>query len=321
MTKLTSPGSSVDDVRSHAPLSVVNDPRPNTGPLPGILLSLLMVEADSADIRLLEEVASELQPAPVIERAGSLAEALARLAAKHYDLVLLDLELPDSEGLDTFRDLHAAVPGMPIVVLTNLDDGDVAISSVRLGAEDYLVKSETTPPLLRRALRHAVERHSRHERLRRLSLTDDLTGLYNRRGFLAVGSQQLGLAGRRGMAVRLGFMDVDQLKAINDTHGHKTGDDAIRAVAVSLRRVFRATDVLARVGGDEFAVLILDSGPESDDSLRARITRSLADEALEPPVAVSTGFITAPSGTKLEDLLAEADARMYANKREHHEVR
>jgi diguanylate cyclase (GGDEF)-like protein len=297
--------------------------RPPTGPLlPGILLSLLMVEGESGDGRLLEDVARELQPAPVIERARSLAEALARLAAKHYDLVLLDLELPDSQGLDTFRDLHAAVPDMPIVVLTNLDDGDVAISSVRLGAEDYLVKGETTPPLLRRALRHAVERHSRQERLRRLSLTDELSGLYNRRGFLTIGTQQLGLASRRGMPVRLGFIDLDNLKRINDTHGHKMGDDAIRAVAVALRRVFRATDVLARVGGDEFAVLILDSGPESDESLRARITRSLADEALDiGAVVVSTGFITAPSGTDLEELLAEADARMYANKREHRALR
>lgn len=165
------------------------------------------------------------------------------------------------------------------------------------------------------------ERKHMEEKLRALSLTDELTGLRNRRGFLGAAQQSVVLARRNLEGVMLLFIDLDNMKFINDRHGHDEGDRALRATADLLRQVFRESDVLARLGGDEFAVLHLEPGGHDPESVRARLETSLAEVnaqgRLPYTLAMSVGMVhqQADALDSLDDLLAAADAQMYEIKR------
>ena len=162
-------------------------------------IKVLLVEGDQAyHDELSKELAGAEGSGVTLEWAGELSQALARLTRGGFDAILLALDLPDSQGMVTFDRAYAFSPDVPIVVLTDEPDEAAATSTVQAGAQDYLVKSEITTPLLVRSLRHAVERHRLFSALRSLSLIDDLTGLYNRRGFSDLGEQYLKLARRSG---------------------------------------------------------------------------------------------------------------------------
>ena len=168
-------------------------------------MKVLLVEARPEGFPETEPVPSSLPGGAVeMERAGDLTSALKRLSKGGIDLVLLDLSLPDSQGIVTFERTHAFEPDVPIVVLTEVDDEEVGLNTVRGGAQDYLIKGKVGPELLQRSIRYAVERHRLTSALRSLSLIDDLTGLYNDRGFDNLGNHHLRLANRTGGVPRIG---------------------------------------------------------------------------------------------------------------------
>jgi diguanylate cyclase (GGDEF)-like protein len=255
-----------------------------------------------------------------VESAPDLNHALERLSQGGIDLLLLDLDVPDGEDLGTFERAHAFAPDVPIVVLTRVEDENMALSMVKAGAQDYLVKGQVSSDLLLRSIRYAVERHRLASALRSLSLIDDLTGLYNRRGFLDLGEQHLKLARRTARAVLLVYIDLDDLKTINDTLGHQTGDRALVRVADLLRETFRQSDIIARIGGDEFAVMALEASEENEAQLLSRLrarVREVNQERGEPydlSVSVGASRFTGEGTSRLEDLLAEVDEAMYQEK-------
>ena len=152
--------------------------------------------------------------------------------------------------------VRAQAPEIPLVILTGLDDESLGLSAVQWGAQDYLVKGHADGNLLARCLLYSIERQRMQATLRNLSLTDPLTGLYNRRGLAALGKQQLKTARRNKSSLSLVLADLDGLKQINDTQGHQQGDAAIIEIANALKETFRQSDILARLGGDEFAALL-----------------------------------------------------------------
>ena len=160
----------------------------------------------------------------------------------------------------------------------------------------------------------------REEQLRMLSLTDDLTGLYNRRGLFALGEHMMRTARRHKTGLGVLFLDLDGLKEINDRYGHRRGDDALRETGALLRKSIRESDVLARAGGDEFVVVAEDDGTTAAD-LEQRIHRRLATANVggeRPfPLRASTGVVYWKHTEKatLHELIERADARMYEDKR------
>lgn len=154
-----------------------------------------------------------------------------------------------------------------------------------------------------------------------LATTDDLSGLHNRRGFLLLAEQQLRLAARKGWELAVVYLDLDRLKAINDNLGHRAGDEAIRQMAEILQMACRETDVLARIGGDEFVVLMVEPGEIGVGLLRTRLQQALdACNALPGrPYALSVSIgvsrLGAGESRTIEQLLMEADSRMYAEKK------
>jgi two-component system, cell cycle response regulator len=254
-----------------------------------------------------------------LEAVDRRSAALERLDRGDIDVVLLDSALP--RGLQTFADPSATRPVPPVLVLSRSDDERRALEAVRAGAQDYLVEGRFDGPRLARALRYAVERHRLRSALRDLLLSDDLTGLYNRRGFVTLATQDMRLARRARQDLLVAFADVDDLKRINDTSGHADGDQALRDVAGILRRTFRDSDLIARIGGDEFAVLVRAAEPDSVEVLRKRLNDELHGFGRRAKrghrISISLGFAhSAAAGvTSVENLLRRADAALYREKR------
>jgi diguanylate cyclase (GGDEF)-like protein/PAS domain S-box-containing protein len=166
-----------------------------------------------------------------------------------------------------------------------------------------------------------TDRKELETRLKLLSMIDELTGLQNRRGFVALAEQQVRLAVRGVREMVLFYLDLDGLKEINDTYGHIEGDKALINLASMLRRSFREADIIGRVGGDEFAVLAIDAGEEAAGVFESRLERNVEaynKKSIKPyPLRVSVGFayFDPQSPCTLDDLVGRADSLMYLQKR------
>ena len=156
--------------------------------------------------------------------------------------------------------------------------------------------------------------------LRNLALTDELTGLHNRRGFLALGEQQLKLARRSERGVFLFFADLDGLKQINDSFGHLEGDLALIRTAKVLKETFRESDVIARVGGDEFAILAIEASDQNEATIRNRLQKNLrschvGESRYILSLSMGVACFNPRRSTSIRQLMAEADHAMYEQKR------
>lgn len=253
--------------------------------------------------------------------APDLADAVAALGpdAAAFDCVLLDLGLPDADGLEALKRIHRLAPSLPIVVLSGEDDETIALLAVREGAQDFLVKGQVGDGHIARAITHAIERKRQEIELVHQAFHDSLTALPNRRQF----SSQLDMAitrmHRSPNPIALLYGDLDGFKPINDRLGHAAGDEVLVETAQRLRRTVRAGDLVARLGGDEFAVLCEGAGQSEAVEIAERVWRAVAAPMLAAgetvEVGISVGIATAASPeATAEDLLAEADAAMYREK-------
>lgn len=289
---------------------------------PDSLLKILLVEdhADYAHI-LQRRMSSVAKPSFSVVHADTLEKGLNCLAREIYDAVILDLMLPDSRGIQTFNRLHEEASSVPIVVLTAHDSETLGFETVRRGAQDYLIKDRTPTSELPRILGFAIERHKRQSELQQSFLQDELTGLYNRRGFALLAEQQIKLAVRSLKGSLFFYFDLDGLKKINDTFGHREGDQILIQAADLLRQTFRQTDILARLGGDEFGVLAIEAQPESKNLLFSRLQDALkahhAKTKIHGRLSISSGaaFLDPAQPCALEELMSRADQAMYRQKR------
>lgn len=288
-------------------------------------LTILLVEDDAAYLRLAELMladAARIAEADYrVVTAMRLSAGLARLGQGGVDLVLLDLSLPDSQGIATVHDIRAEAPDVPIVVVTSTADERLAAQSLQSGAQDYLIKDEVDPRMLARSIRYAIDRHQLQRELVNLSLTDELTGLNNRRGLFTLAERQLKLSRRRGQGLVVVLADLDGLKQINDKFGHAEGDKALIATAQVLLATFRDVDIIARLGGDEFAVVVVDADENLEEALRARLIRQIEarnareDALYTLSLSVGTARQTVRKQRTMDELLARADEALYKVKR------
>ncbi len=169
-------------------------------------------------------------------------------------------------------------------------------------------------------LGRTVERERVNRQLERLALRDDLTGLHNRRGFIALAQQQLQTARRRKAGMTLLYLDLNDMKPINDRFGHAEGDRALKVVGELMTETFRASDVTGRVGGDEFCVLLTEGDVRDHAMALVRLEKAIErrNKTLDPwQVSISAGHATfdpaRPVG--VEELIRAADESMYEEKR------
>jgi len=286
-------------------------------------IKILLFEDNPGDARLFTETLKDISSQHYeITHVESLAEGLAILADKAMDIILLDLGLPDSQRLDTLIKLKSQVLGIPIVVLTGIDDEETALNAVQQGAQDYLVKQKINAEVISRVIRFAIERQKLQDAVRSLALLDDLTGLFNRRGFFTLAEHHLKLAERMHKNFYVIFSDIDDMKKINDDFGHLQGDLVLKKVADILRSSFRDSDIIARIGGDEFVVLIPDTGDYSPERTISRLQENINEynKKEKKDLSLSIGIADFYPDLKfsLQDLLDKADKHLYEEKKKRH---
>jgi diguanylate cyclase (GGDEF)-like protein len=278
----------------------------------------LLIEPSASDAESIESLIATGMGRLDLVHSPTLADAFDQVLTQQFDAILLSL---DSEGTDTVRRALERTRA-PIIVLTSGADDLKGMQALQAGADDYLIKLHLDRDNLRRALQCAIARNSWRNEIYALCLRDDLTGLCNRRGFMTLGEQQLRVARRLGAGINLAFVDVDSLKFINDHFGHSEGDRVLKVVAAILKKAFhRTSDLLARIGGDEFAALWIVHRPRSTDTVRARL-KSALDAYLtseKPPYRLSLSIglcqYLPDFSDPLTEMLSEGDQRMYEEKR------
>ncbi|MDQ1303726.1 MAG: hypothetical protein QG595_1709 [Pseudomonadota bacterium] len=284
-------------------------------------MKLLLVEDNPADVEFLA-ASLRRQRASDVEMVNvqSLGSATERLGSEKFDIVLLDLHLPDASGLECIDAIQAIDNEIPIVVLSGQDDEEFAVSILNKGAQDYLVKWEGQGRTILRSVRYAIERKRSELRLNYMAQFDALTGIPNRQYFNDQLTRATARARRDGRKVTLLFLDLDEFKVVNDTLGHDAGDRLLKEVASRIQRSVRTGDVVARLGGDEFAVLLEGlTGPLEVEtmasSLLALISQPyhIADRQLD--ITTSIGITMYPNDSAdTQMLLKNADIAMYQAK-------
>ena len=261
---------------------------------------LLIVDDDARYARALGELLTDSFDDIFITHVMTIDDACKRVASGNIDLVLLDLGLPDADGLQSLERLNGCVSEIPIVVLTSRSDEALALAALNKGAEDYLVKDAVDQSSLTRSMRYALERHRvirdlgrvtrelqiANASLEKLTLVDPLTELLNRRGLQQALSREIKRIEREGIEVLVLLVDIDDFKRVNDSFGHAVGDVALQEIALRLRNSVRGVDYACRIGGDEFLLLL----PNADRDEAARI-------AERARLSIATMVIQHSSGT------------------------
>lgn len=269
-------------------------------------IKVLLIDDDPEDVGLIQEVLTRVNghgPAFDLKTAGNLEAGLTCLEEKSMDIVLLDLQLPDSKGIETFNRISERAPDIPIIILSVIYDDALAMEALRRGAQDYLFKREANHEVLVRTIHFAVERHrlrkdlaGANARLEKLSLLDPVTELFNRRGLQEILSREIRRIQNKSSSLLALLIDLDDFKKMNSALGHKAGDVILREVAAKLQSVLRPTDYSGRPGGDEFVVLM----PETHFAEGMRIAEKIR-------LAVSTTRISVSS---FEDICMTASIVM-----------
>jgi two-component system cell cycle response regulator len=288
---------------------------------------ILLVEDNSGDARLMQELLIDSGSSEFhLETVESVSDALDRLNKNEYDLILLDLSLPDGTGLDTVRRICGNSPHTPVVVLTGLEDEILAVKAIQTGAQDYLVKGQVSGIPLIRALRYAIERKRAEELLNYQANHDALTGLPNLRLFRDRAEHAVERARRcrynmqEKCSVAIVVIDLDLFKLVNDSLGHTGGDRLLKAVAKRLTETIRNADTVARVGGDEFSLVLegLTDRPGTEitvERISGVFTRPFLINQTELKVTASLGVALFPDdGDDPENLIMHADYALYRAK-------
>lgn len=290
------------------------------------LIKALLIDDDEEEYILAKESLAEVSADTEfrLDWLPTYEEGLKAMRLGGYDVYLIDHYLGPKTGLELIEEAVACGVSAPMILITSRGDRKIDLSAMRAGAAGYLEKSLLSTPLLERSIRYAIQQQKLKDSLKALSLYDELTGLYNRRGFSILAEQQFKIADRKKQKLHFIFADVDGMKWINDNFGHTTGDRVLKEVAGVLKGTFRKSDIIARVGGDEFFILVLDTTRENTNYIVARLQENLHryNGKKEFPFPISLSFGVAhydpDCPCSIEEIIEQADALMYEQKRQKH---
>lgn len=292
------------------------------------VFNILLVEDNPDDIfafrGMIEQILSlEGQDTELnieLHEACEAKMALDLLREQRCDVLFLDLSLPGTRGKETVALFKQYAIDVPTIILTGMDDIDLAKSAMRAGFQDYLVKGEFNHHSLWKSILHAIERHCLLKSVRELADFDELTKLLNRRGFYNNLEKYLNLTRRQAGKFSLAYIDLDHFKYINDQFGHAEGDNVLVVFSELLLEIFRDSDLVARLGGDEFAVLLMNTDKQNVHIVQNRLKQHLETlnqkRGAQYHISISIGIAHHNNGESLSalELLEKADAEMYKDK-------
>ncbi len=302
--------------------------------------NILIVDDAPNNLRLLAKI---LESQGYIIRKSLNGRMALQSAVRHPpDLILLDINIPEMNGYEVCQHLKASktTAQIPIIFISGLDKINDKVQAFELGGQDYITKpfqeievlirvknqlliKQQQQELIEQNLcleREIQERLKAEEEVRQLSLTDELTELYNRRGFFWLVNQQKKNARRMKMFCSLLFVDLDNLKQINDSLGHEIGDRMLIETAKLLKQTFRDSDIIGRIGGDEFVIFVSMYSSHTDEfysRLEANIDRFNQEHNYSFQLSMSVGVVQSSlnENFSLEQSIEKADELMYEHKR------
>lgn len=291
--------------------------------------TILIVDDSRFNIKMLSDILKDKLYNIVIAESGE--EALEIVEVNKPDLILLDIMMPEIDGFKVCRRLkqNEQTASIPIIFISGLDKSSDIVKGFQVGAVDYIVKPFQKEVVLARVNTHLKLNETQNKlkktndelknllkEVKYLSFHDEMTGLYNRRYFE---NEMSRLAGSRELPITILISDLDNLKKINDNYGHDLGDTYIKAAASILENSIRAEDIAARIGGDEFAVILSGSGCEAAKAIKNRIKKNIENynkkNNLAANLEISIGYAVK---TEVEEdittLFKRADQMMYDDK-------
>jgi len=290
---------------------------------------VLVVDPDPTTAERLRPALAESGLAGRVEAVATLAEGLEALTSRAWSLAVLSLAAGDTNGLGSLERIRAIDPEVPIVLTTDVDDPNLARAALQKGAQDCALKEDLVGRAAVRILGHAIERqrimlelHEARQREQYLATHDALTGVPNRTLFYDRLTQALAAAARYRKTLAILFLDLDGFKAVNDDLGHEAGDRLLAEVARRIGAIVRRSDTVARIGGDEFTVMLSQIGKPED---AARVARVMLERIATPVrlagadrrIHASIGVAIHPSdGERADTLVRHADAAMYEAKKQ-----
>lgn len=284
---------------------------------------LLLVDDDPDIADMVDLLVSGFRRGPfVLEHVAEYEAGLERLLSGQYALCLLDYHLGPRDGLELLREAKAARCPTPIILLTGSGREETDIAAMDRGAADYLEKSELTPHGLERSVCYALEMAEAMARLRDLATHDPLTGAINRSEFDRRLQEEWERSIARLRPLALVMLDLDHFKQINDVHGHQMGDEVLRHVVRVVVDWIRPVDCLARYGGDEFALILVDTDRAAARAKATQLCGLIGSTPFPIPakdlsltLKISAGVAVLPEdANSLAGLIAAADSALYSAK-------
>jgi diguanylate cyclase (GGDEF)-like protein len=280
-------------------------------------LRILLVESEPEDVLFLRDVLVEIEAGRYwnnwvhIEmlHAETLSEASTILASDPVDVILLDPDLADSQGTETFRRVHAAAERIPMILLLGIGDEATGVRLVREGAQDFLVKRQVDCAPLAHAIFNAIERHRLLTAVRAGAMTDALTGLPNRSAFITLADRDRKLAERLGCRMLIVLAEPKNLAELASAFGEQRRDLALVETADHLRGIASATDLIARIGDNRFGMAVLETAVETLGSAWARLHAAMDAHHINMGAAI----FDAERPVSLEVLLDQASIDMTPN--------
>ncbi|WP_137151996.1 PleD family two-component system response regulator [Devosia sp. FKR38] len=290
--------------------------------------SILIIDTDQ---RHAERLKSYLTPEHDVDILTQPSDAVFQVTGAHYELALVSMAMADFDPLRVCSQIRTLehTRHLPIILVAEEADKPKVVRALDLGVNDFISRPVERNELAARVRtqirrqRYALELRQSVTNTMALAVTDELTGLYNRRYFDRHLGMMLGKAQSQDRNMALMILDIDHFKSVNDTHGHDSGDVVLKEFAARLKRNIRGIDLACRFGGEEFVVLMPDTEYRQAESVAERVRQSIADRPFELgggktlAMTVSAGVTLNESGADTaESLVKRADVALYRAKRE-----
>jgi diguanylate cyclase (GGDEF)-like protein/putative nucleotidyltransferase with HDIG domain len=292
-------------------------------------LSILIADDKPAVLKNVKEVLSRSKDIKYkLEAVRSGEDTLKKAAGNHYDLVILNENLPDKSGISMLQELYKRKLGIPVIMIVAEGREKVGVKAMDKGAYDFLTHEEVRTVALSRAIRRVMHRikleNDIRESLRKmekLAIRDGLTGLFNHRHFKDVIKKEFKKSKRYGQPMSCIMIDLDYFKAVNDNFGHQFGDHVLVNAAKILKKLVRDTDFVARYGGEEFFIILPNTELKGAYILAERIRSAFASNVFRKgtvsrTVTVSIGVSSSSDVNVIndDDLIENADKALYKAK-------